>query len=284
MPNGVRSVRRLRINVSNVNNNNQSQRPQVRRPPTPRPPQPRPVSRNRNLQVPMVTNIRSNSSPVRRRTKSTRSTRRIKGYKDTQSYGKKRKIMVNVAKKSKRASQKKRGRKMSRRQRGGLFFNTPKCPGFPKKIFDHRDDEAKCSADDEDEDMQNRIICLMNETFNPNTFYKSKSLKEKNRTKLSEYIVENERYKLLDRFMIAEDDYENKRKLFIQCLDKQGIKGLPRIIEILDDEKGDKDVKATEIYRIIDQHIMTKEEGKYVGKQQPSKKNLPQDYYYTEKR
>ena len=114
---------RVRINVLNSNNNNQSQRRQVRRPPTP-PPQPRPVSRNRNLQVPMVTNIRSNSSPVRRRTKSTRSTRRIKGYKDTQSYGKKRKTMVNVAKKSKSVSQKKRGRKMSRRQRGGTEDNT----------------------------------------------------------------------------------------------------------------------------------------------------------------
>ena len=276
MPNGVRSVRRLRINVSNVNNNNQSQRPQVRRPPTPRPPQPQPQPQSRNLQVPMVTNIRSNSSPVRRRTKSTRSTRRIKGYKDTQSYGKKRKTMVNVAKKSKSASQKKRGRKMSRRQRGGAS----KCPEFPtivKKIFDHGDDEAKCKVNNKD--MQNRIICLMNETFNPKTYYRSNYLKEKNRTRLSEYIVEEGVYKLLDRF-IKGNANENEVNLFIQCLDKQGINGLPRIIEILFDEKGDKDDKATEIYGIIDKHIMTKKNGKYVGKQQPLKNLLPQ-YYNT---
>jgi len=110
MPNGVRSIR---INVSNSNNNNQPPRPQVRRRATP-PAQPRPVSRNRNLQVPIVPNILSNLSPFRR-TKSTRSTRKIKGYKDTPTQGRKRKTKVNVAKRSKRASQKKRGRKMSKR-------------------------------------------------------------------------------------------------------------------------------------------------------------------------
>ena len=118
MLNGVRNVRSIRINVSTVNNNSQSQRSQVRRRATP-PAQPRPVSRNRNLQVPRVPNILSNLSPFRR-TKSTKSTRKkIKGYKDTQSQGKKRKTKVNVANKYKRASQKKRGRKMSRRQGGG---------------------------------------------------------------------------------------------------------------------------------------------------------------------
>jgi len=116
MPNDVINTRRVGINVSN-SNNNQPRRPQVRRRATP-PAQPRPVSRNRNLQVPRVPNILSNLSPFRRR-KSTRSTRKIKGYKDTPSQGKKRKTKVNDAKKSKRASQKKRGRKMSKRQRGG---------------------------------------------------------------------------------------------------------------------------------------------------------------------
>ena len=53
-------------------------------------------------------------------TKITRSTTdRTKVTKNKHSHGKKRKTKVNVAKRSKRASQKKRGRKMSRRQRGG---------------------------------------------------------------------------------------------------------------------------------------------------------------------
>ena len=58
--------------------------------------------------------------------KSTRSTIKIKGYKVTQSQGKKRKTKVNVAKKSKRASQKKRGRSGRKRQRGGRpIINNP---------------------------------------------------------------------------------------------------------------------------------------------------------------
>ena len=105
MPNGVRSVR-----FHAPNTTIQSQSSQVRRPATP-PPQPRPGSRN--LQDSRVPNRSNNSLPVRR-TKSTRSTRKIKGYKDTPSQGKKRKTKVNVAKKSKRASQKKRGRKTRR--------------------------------------------------------------------------------------------------------------------------------------------------------------------------
>ena len=115
MPNDVINTRSVRFHAPNTTI--QSQSSQVRRA-TP-PAQPRPVSRNRNLQVPRVPNILNNSLPVIR-TKSTRSTRKkIKGYKDTQSQGKKRKTKVNVAKKSKSASQKKRGRKMSRRVGGG---------------------------------------------------------------------------------------------------------------------------------------------------------------------
>lgn len=115
MANDVINTRRVTMNDPNPINT-QSRRPQGRRA-TP-PAQPRPVSRNRNLQVPRVPNILSNLSPFRR-TKSTRKTRGIKGYEVTQSQGKKRKTKVNVAKKSKRASQKKCGRKMSKRQRGG---------------------------------------------------------------------------------------------------------------------------------------------------------------------
>ena len=104
MPNGVRSVR-----FHAPNTTIQLQSSQVRRPLTPPP-----VRReSRNLQVPRDTNISNNSLPVIR-TKSTRSTGVIKKAKGNQLHGKKRKTKVNVAKKSKRASQKKRGRKTRR--------------------------------------------------------------------------------------------------------------------------------------------------------------------------
>ena len=129
MPNDVINTRRVTMNDPNPINT-QSRRPPGRRL-TP-PAQPRPVFRNRNLQVPRVPNILSNLSPFRR-TKSTRKTRGIKGYEVTQSQGKKRKTKVNVAKKSKRASQKKRGRKMSRRQRGGRAWEGKDCKCGNKK-------------------------------------------------------------------------------------------------------------------------------------------------------
>lgn len=56
-----------------------------------------------------------------KRTRST--TDRTKVTKNKHTHGKKRKTKVNVAKKSKRASQKKRGRKMSRRQKGGEQYD-----------------------------------------------------------------------------------------------------------------------------------------------------------------
>ena len=109
MPNDAINTRSVRINVSD-SNNNQPRRPQVRRRATP-PAQPRPVSRNR--QDSRVPNRSNNSLPVRR-TQSTRSTGGIKKAKDKHTQGRKRKTKVNVAKKSKRASQKKRGRKTRR--------------------------------------------------------------------------------------------------------------------------------------------------------------------------
>jgi len=202
MPNGVRSVRSIRINVSNSNNNNQPPRPQVRRRATP-PAQPRPVSRNRNLQVPIVPNILSNLSPFRR-TKSTRPTRKkIKGYKDTQSQGKKRKTKVNVAKKSKRASQKKRGRKMSKRQRGGgteaqtnttcgqLLFaiglkgklnNVPQAPGGHKlnELFNSLIESPSPKKKIEDasfiDEFVNELIDIITQTYSgaPSTVFSGK--------------------------------------------------------------------------------------------------------------
>ena len=56
-----------------------------------------------------------------KRTRST--TDRTKVTKNKHTQGKKRKTKVNVAKKSKRASQKKRGRKMSKRQKGGEQYD-----------------------------------------------------------------------------------------------------------------------------------------------------------------
>jgi len=114
MPNNVINTRSVRFHAPNTTI--QSQSSQVRRPPTP-PAQPQP--RSRNLEVPRDTNILSNLSPFRR-TKTTRPTRKIRGYKDTQSRGKKRKTKVKKDKKSKRGSQKKRGRKASKRLRGGV--------------------------------------------------------------------------------------------------------------------------------------------------------------------
>ena len=107
---------RVRINVSSSNN---QPRPPVRRRATP------PVSGN--LQVPRVPNIHNNSLPFRitpinpnlnqrssQRTKSTRPNNKTKITKDKHARGRKRKTKVNVAKKSKRASQKKRGTKTRR--------------------------------------------------------------------------------------------------------------------------------------------------------------------------